>query len=149
MINDMINLFVFIAAIAAAVQSTIDTLKPIFLDEINKKYGERMYLGVLYAVRLLASFVGVLLFGGAETLRAYVPTFSTIPDAGIIVVGSLFVASGSDFIHIILDYLYALRDVKRGDADVTRTVIVDASGDGTKTTVTTETKAVESTPALG
>src|SRR6185369_3509541 len=41
--------------------------------------------------------------------------FAKVPELGVWVISVLLVSLGSDYLHVILDFLYAVRDGSRGD----------------------------------
>lgn len=116
LIEQLIALLLLFTTIAGVVTTTIDQIKPLVLDQIFERYGERVYLFSLYTIRFAVALFGVLSFGGAETIESIITTVpDTVPEVTLIVVSTLFVTLGSDFLHVLLDILYGFRDAQRGE----------------------------------
>lgn len=104
--------------LAAAVQTGINQLKPLFLDPVkNRKDAptdgpDNVYLVYIYAFRAtLTTLAYFYLWGGVVATRAVIPLLPAfVPDPGIAIVTIAFVVLGEEIIHPLLDRLYALRD---------------------------------------
>lgn len=113
MIDSAVNYLLFLAGLGGSVSILIEKMKPLVLETVLERYGEQAYILSIYAVRIIASFIAVALFGGTATLIDLVPFFAKVPEVGVWVVSILLISLGSDWLHVLLDYLYALRDGKR------------------------------------
>lgn len=121
MVENVIAFLLFLASVAGSVSIFVDQLKPVIFNKILERNGEQIYLISIYLTRTVAGFVGLALLGGYPVLVELVPFFSRIPEIGVWVLSAGLITLGADYVHVLLDYLYAIRDGNRGD-----TVVVPA-----------------------
>lgn len=108
--EQLYNLIVWLAAIAASVTVLIDQLKPFVFDPILQKNGEQPYLAAIFITRTTLSFLGVLILGGASAIFGLVPNWvGVVPEVGVLVVATLLTTSGTGFLHAVQDWLTQLR----------------------------------------
>lgn len=117
----------YTTALAGALQVAINTIKPIALTPLKARYGDKIYLMVMYVFRIALTIVGYFTFwGGVEATRALLPSLSSsIPDFGIFIVTILLIVLGEEFIHALTDRAYASKKA------------VDSLNTGVTTTTTT------------
>jgi hypothetical protein len=113
MVDNAANYLLFLIGLSGSVSVLIDKLKPMFLETILERSGEQAYILSIYGIRIVSSFIAVAMFGGIPTLIEIVPFFARVPEIGVWVISVLLISLGSDWMHVILDFLYALRDGKR------------------------------------
>jgi hypothetical protein len=107
-LGQVILYFTYVAALAGALQTSINLIKPVVLTPIKEKYGKEIYVLVIYVFRLLLTIVGFyFVWGGVQTARDVIPLLPTsIPDVGVAFVTIFLVVLGQEVIHPIIERLY-------------------------------------------
>lgn len=105
--------FTVLLALAGALQTAINTLKPQVFEPIKARVDANTYLVIMYAFRLLLTiFAFVFLWGGVGAVRSYVPFLpASVPDFGLSIFTIFLIVLGQEFIHAGMDRLYIFRDM--------------------------------------
>lgn len=143
MIDNAVNYILFLIALGGSVSVLVEKMKPLFLETVLEMWGEQAYILSIYVIRIIAALVSIALFGGTDTLVNLVPFFGSVPAVGVWAISILLISLGSDWLHVLLDYLYALRDSKRDSGmSVSFPSEFDFGGSGYTTTTTTSSKTL-------
>lgn len=103
-----------IVALASVIQTGINQLKPAFFDPIRSRFGDDVYLMVIYVARTaLTALAYFYAWGGTAPIRAIIPIPAEIPDLTVAWVTIGLIVLGEEFIHPIIDRLYILRDIAK------------------------------------
>jgi hypothetical protein len=130
-IEQVINYLLFILSVAGAVTVLIEQLKPFVFEPILNRYGERPYLAAMYATRTFGGFFALIMFGGYQTIQSILPLVDNVSELAVLFGSSLLVALNTEFVHVFLDFLYALRDLRR--ETVTQSVVAEVTTSGSST----------------
>lgn len=113
LVNSVVAYILFLLSVAGSVSLIVEQLKPLLFNKILEKSGENVYLVSIYLARTVGAFVGIALLGGYPILVELVPFLAKVPELGAWVISVLLVSLGADYLHVILDFLYAVRDGNR------------------------------------
>lgn len=100
--------------LASVIQTAVNQLKPVFFDPIRSRFGDDVYLMVIYVARTaLTALAYFYAWGGTAPIRAIIPIPVEIPDLTVAWVTIGLIVLGEEFIHPIIDRLYILRDIAK------------------------------------